>query len=132
PPATPAATPPAAATPAAAASREQAGDERAEIERALARYATALKDGDMSALKGVWPDLSAERAKTIANSFRFSRAHVVELTIVDLKLAPPTATAVCRRKDHVETKDGQVMDNETKATFELRKSGSAWVISDLR
>ena len=62
------------------------------------------------------------------SSVRLHRA----LRIQQTEVSGDTALVVCARRDRIETEDGQRIDNETRATFQLRRQGSSWVIASIR
>ena len=114
----------------AAASVDSAGPEQ-EVDRVLQAYAAAIREADLRALQQLWPSLKGKQLKGIRESFGFAKSHEVDLKVVSLDVEGEAAIVVCERRDRLETQDGQVVQNDSRATFRLRSSGSGWLIDSI-
>ncbi|MEW6367157.1 MAG: protein kinase [Acidobacteriota bacterium] len=109
------------------------GDEREEVNQMLQRYARALERKDMGLVLSIWPTLGAAEQRRIQESFKFTRAHDVTISIVAAQLDGGTGTVTCDRVDEIVTTDGQkVPPNRSRPTFVVRKTADGWTIVSVR
>jgi tetratricopeptide (TPR) repeat protein len=126
----PAAPPPAPPAPVTDAPARTPSPETGVMEL-LGRYKSALEARDMDALQRVWPSLGG--APQMAIRGEFSRASHIAVEIIDprIVLSGNGGTVTFLRR-YVVTVDGQNLRNEARATMEVRRSGSGWVIEHIR
>ncbi len=107
------------------------GPEQA-IQSRLSSYTAAVRSADLNALKRSWPSLKGKQLKGIKEGFNFAKSHDVVLNIRSLEVDGQTAVVICDREDRLVTRDGQVIENSSLATFRLRAAGSDWLIDAIR
>ena len=112
-----------------AAGRAQA--EREAVLTVLKSYEIAVESKSLSALTAIWPTLGGN-AEKYSSSFDYARTWAIDLQCAEVRLSGDTATVACRRSDDMVSVDGQRQTPVTNVVFVLGKSGSSWVITDLR
>jgi hypothetical protein len=127
----PTAPAPAPAPPAAEAPTRTPNPE-AEVTDLVARYKSALEGRDISALKRIWPSLSGTPESRLRSEF--DHASQISADILDPRIAlSGTAGSVTfLRRYLVVTTDGQRLRSDTRATMDIRRTGSTWVIEGIR
>jgi hypothetical protein len=126
----PAAPPPAIpAAPAPEAPAKPSAD--AAVTELLMRYKSALESRDMEALQRVWPSLGGQPQAAIRSEFTRASHIAVEILEPRIAVSGNTGTVSFVRR-YVVTVEGQNLRNETRATMEVRRSGSGWVIEQIR
>jgi serine/threonine-protein kinase len=103
--------------------------DRQAVLSSLQRYEAALEHRNIDELKAVWPGVNES---VYRQNFEFARSWQVELEIFELEVSRETATVRCRRRDLLQTVDGQTYSPETDITFILGKPGDTWVITESR
>ena len=95
------------------------------------RYKSALESRDMDALQRIWPTLSGQPLTAIRSEF--TRATQIAVEIVDprVTVSGNTGTVNFLRR-YTVTLEGRSFHNETRATMMVRRSGSGWVIDQIR
>jgi hypothetical protein len=131
--AAPASTPPPAPAPTPAATAAPAApDPKAAVARALDAYAAALRAKDIGALADIWPSIPGAEKKKIEESFRFARSHQVELRVERVTPRGDAFEAQVARHDRIQTEDGQVVENDSRAVFLLKRRGDDLVIDGIQ
>ena len=105
--------------------------DREEIQAVLRRYAAAMEARDLRALKALWPGMGAEQEEKIRSSFQFASSLRVQLEVTSIHLEERRAVVLCRRRDIIETTDGQSLNNEKPGTITLARS-DRWTIAAIQ
>ena len=128
--------PPAAAPPTPAPSTAEAPARsttpEADLTDLLGRYKSALEARDMSALRRIWPNLSGTPEARLRSEFDHARQISVDVLEPRIAVSGNTGTVSFLRHYLVLTTDGQRLRNDTRATMDIRRTGSAWVIEGIR
>ena len=106
--------------------------DRQAIVLTLSAYATALEQRDIDRVKLVWPGLGSAVERNLREGFAFARSLRVVLQPTQIRLVGDTAIATCARHDEVITRDGQRVQNDTRATLTLRREGERWLIESIK
>jgi tetratricopeptide (TPR) repeat protein len=104
----------------------------AEVTDLLARYKSALEGRDISALKRIWPSLSGIPESRLRSEFDHASQISAEILDSRTALSGNTGTVTFLRRYLVVTTDGQRLRSDTRATMDVRRTGSAWVIEGMR
>ena len=112
--------------PADAAASEQA------IRDLLGRYEAALESRSLEALKRIWPGLAGGQQTAISNEFQHASRIDVDIRDPRISVAGADATVTFVRRYELQTVEGQRLRNDTRTTMTLRRTGSGWVIDDIR
>jgi hypothetical protein len=133
----PAAPPPApppvsapAATPPEAPARPPSPE--AEVTELLARYKSALEARDLGALQRIWPSLSGTPESRLRSEFEHASRISVEIVDPRIAVSGITGTVNFLRRYLVITTEGKPLQNDTRATMEIRRTGTAWAIERIR
>jgi hypothetical protein len=105
---------------------------RQAIVALLGRYRASLEAKSLATLKDLWPGLGGAQENAIREEFRNARTLRVDLQNPQIQLSGESATVVCRRNYQLTTVDGHNLQSSTRTTLTLRRSGTAWVIEDIR
>jgi hypothetical protein len=125
----PAASPPPPSTP--AGPPEPAHDEL--IREVLRQYVAALESRDLARLKRVWPSLSGAQERAIREDFGNAREIDVTIDNERIDIAGDSATVTCLRHYRLETRDNHTLQQETRTTIALRKTGrDSWIVDSIR
>ena len=98
----------------------------------LSRYKSALEARDLDALQRIWPGLSGQPQAAIRSEFNHASRITVEILDPRIAVSGNAGTVTFTRRYAVFTVEGQNLRNETRATMEIRRSGSTWVIETIR
>ena len=135
----PAAPPPAAApapAPAPAAAPPEAParapNPEAEVTDLLARYKSALEARDLVTLHRIWPGLTGQPEAALRTEFGHASRISVEILDPRIALSGNVGTVGFLRRYLVVTTEGQQLRSDTRATMEIRRAGTAWVIERIR
>lgn len=109
-----------------AAASEQA------IRDLLGRYEAALESRSLDALKRVWPGLGGAQQTAISNEFQHASRIDVDIRDPRISVAGADGTVTFVRRYELQTVEGQRLRNDTRTTMTLRRTGSGWVIDDIR
>ena len=104
----------------------------AEVTDLLGRYKSALEARDMSAVRRIWPSLSGTPEARLRSEFDHAGQISVEVLDPRIAVSGNTGTVGFLRRYLVVTTDGQRLRNDTRATMDIRRTGSAWVIEGIR
>jgi serine/threonine protein kinase len=115
-----------AESPAAAAETDEAA-----IRRTIATYGIALEKEDIALFRTVRPGLSAAEEARLRDSFKQIDTQQVKITIEDIRVDGRTATVRQSRQDTVVT-NGRRQTLSIRQTLRLEKTGTTWIITDLR
>ena len=111
------------------AGRAQA--EQRAVLSVLKSYELAVESKNLDALTAIWPTIG-DNAKKYGDSFKYAQSWEVELQCSQAQVLGDTATVSCQRSDEMLSVDGQRHTPVSNPVFLLRKSGTAWVITELR
>ena len=111
------------------AGRAQA--EQRAVLSVLKSYELAVESKNLEALTAIWPTIGG-KAKTYRESFKYAQTWEVDLECSEVQLSGDAATVSCQRRDEMLSVDGQRHTPVSNPVFVLRKSGTAWVITELR
>lgn len=125
PPATPAAQPTSESSPPAASPTSQ-------IEELLGRYRAALENRSLESLKQLWPGLGGAQEAAIRTEFQHASRIDVEIVDPRISVSGNAASVSFTRRYQLLTTDNQRLRTETRTTMNLRRSGSGWVIEQMR
>jgi hypothetical protein len=102
------------------------------VAAALERYAAALEQRDIKALKAVWPGLGGDQQVAIEADFGNARSIDVNLANPRIEVSGSAATATVLRHYSLRTRDGQQLRSETITTVTLRQDNGGWLIESVR
>jgi hypothetical protein len=105
--------------------------DEAAIRRTLATYGSALEKEDIALFRTVRPGLSAAEEARLRDSFKQIDTQQVNITIDDIRVEGRTATVRLSRQDTVVT-SGRRQTLSIRQTLRLEKTGTTWIITDLR
>ena len=103
----------------------------AAIRRTIATYQAAVEKKDLALFRSVRPGLSASEEARLRDSFRQIESQQVSITIEEIRVEGRTATARLSRQDTVVT-GGRRQTQSSRQTLRLEKTGTAWIITELR
>ena len=86
----------------------------------------------MSAVRRIWPSLSGTPEARLRSEFDHAGQISVEVLDPRVAVSGNTGTVSFLRRYLVVTTDGQRLRNDTRATMDIRRTGSAWVIEGIR
>jgi predicted Ser/Thr protein kinase len=137
PPTPPAATtgaPAPAPTPTPTPATPEASTDSAAIMRILRGYDAAYQSLDVGAVLRVFPSLGAEQQEQLRRTFAGVTAYEMEtrVTRVDVKNESATVLANVVRRMTPRVGDRRPIANDVPTEFQLRRSGSEWVIVSVR
>jgi tetratricopeptide (TPR) repeat protein len=130
PPPPPPAPAPAAQAPPSVPAMAASADEA--IRELLQRYTAAFESRNISALKRVWPTLSAAQERAIRSNFENARSLEVTLESPRIQVSGESATVTAVRRYALLTVDGHDLRTETRSTFSLRATPNGWVIQNVQ
>ena len=125
PPAPPAPAPSPAQTPPAA-------DPASGIREVIDRYKAALESRSLESLKRLWPSLGGAQEAAIRGEFQNAKSISVDIVSPQITVSGSTATATFTRRYQLQTADRVNPRTETRTTMSLHRSGTAWVIDQIR
>jgi hypothetical protein len=103
---------------------------RGQIVKVIQAYATALEAKDMTAIRRLFPGLSAERERNLRASLPNLKGLRVRLNVADVQLGGDAATAAVTGAWDF-TLDGKKTELPADNTYTLARRGD-WVITDIR
>jgi len=101
------------------------------IRRTIATYQAAIEKKDIALYRSVRPGLSAAEETRLRDSFRQVDAQQVAITIEDIHVDGRTATVRVSRQDTV-VNAGRRQTQSSRQTLRLEKTGTSWIITELR
>ena len=101
------------------------------IRRTIATYQAAIEKKDIALYRSVRPGLSAAEEARLRDSFRQVDAQQVAITIEDIHVDGRTATVRVSRQDTV-VNAGRRQTQSSRQTLRLEKTGTSWIITELR
>jgi tetratricopeptide (TPR) repeat protein len=102
------------------------------IRALLASYETALETRNLSALKRLWPSLTAAQESAFRSEFQHASRIDVEIESPRIDVAGAAATAAFLRRYELVTTDRQRLTSQSLATMTLRRTDAGWVIEQVR
>jgi eukaryotic-like serine/threonine-protein kinase len=102
------------------------------IRTVLASYETALETRNLSALKRLWPSLTATQESAFRSEFQHASRIDVEIESPRIDVAGASATAAFLRRYELVTTDRQRLTSQSLATMTLRRTDAGWVIEQVR
>jgi hypothetical protein len=126
--------PVAASTPAPVAKVEppRAPPEADAIRAVLKRYGEAYRARDAQQVAALWPSLSPDQVRRLADSFRVAISIQQDLVpLTEPAIAGEQATVRCRRLIRYEDERGPQRPVDNEVNVVLRKQQGAWVIQDV-
>jgi hypothetical protein len=132
----PAAAPSPAAAPAPAEARREASSPTAEedeavIRRVVATYARAIENKDINLFRTVKPNLSREEQRRLEDGFRAVSKQSVNATILSIERRGQESLVALRRRDTIQA-GGRQQTTDSQQTLTMARTGSAWVITEIR
>lgn len=103
------------------------GAEDAVVRKVIADYARAIETRDLALFRAVKPNLSADEAKRLQDSFKAIKSQKVGITIDSIQVDGSQATVRVSRQDTI---NGQAM-RAVNQTFRLAQGGSGWTIQTI-
>ena len=101
------------------------------IRRTIATYQAAIEKKDIALYRSVRPGLSAAEEARLRDSFRQVDAQQVAITIEDIHVDGRAATVRVSRQDTV-VNAGRRQTQSSRQTLRLEKTGTSWIITELR
>jgi hypothetical protein len=129
-PALPAAAPPPTVTAPKPPAETAAADEAA-IRRVIDTYGRAIESKDLALFRSVKPNLSPAEERRLQEGFRAVSSQRVTLTVTAIDRQGPVASVTVRRRDIIDA-GGRRQTVESQQRLSLERSGSGWVITDIR
>jgi hypothetical protein len=102
------------------------------IRTLLASYETALETRNLSALKRLWPGLTATQESAFRSEFQHASRIDVDIESPRIDVAGAAATAAFLRRYELVTTDRQRLRSQSLATMTLRRTDAGWVIDQVR
>jgi hypothetical protein len=106
-------------------------DDDAAIRRLTATYARAIETKDVALFKSIKPNLSREEERRLQEGFRAVTSQRVNVTVGSIDRRGDEATVVLRRRDVIQA-GGREQTAESQQTLRVVRSGTGWVILDIR
>jgi hypothetical protein len=132
PPPKPAAEKPPAEKPAEKApSGPTRADDEAAIRRLVNTYGRAIETKDLDLFRSIKPNLSSDEERRLLEGFRAVSSQQVNLSVASVDLKGDTAIVVLQRRDVFEVR-GRRQTAESRQTLALNRSGSGWVITEIK
>lgn len=134
---TPEPTPPAPAPPPKPeVEKPPAGPTKAEaddsaIRRLVTSYGRAIETKDVDLFRSIKPNLSSDEERRLLEGFRAVSSQQVNLSVASVDLKGDTAIVVLQRRDVYEVR-GRRQTVESRQTLALSRSGSGWVITEIK
>ncbi len=122
---TPAAPPAQPSTEAIAAARDAA------ITELVGRYKAAIEAKNLDAVKRIWPGISAKEETALRDQFR--QASNISVGILNPRITVNADSGTVTFVRHYEvTMDGKLLQSQSNATMDVKRSGTTWIIDHLR
>jgi tetratricopeptide (TPR) repeat protein len=132
PPAVPAPASPPQQAPPPPETAAQPASPTSGINEVLDRYEAALESRSLESLKRLWPSLGGAQQAAIRDEFQNTTRIEVEIGSPQINVTGTTATVSFLRTYQLYTVDGQRPRSQSRATMNLRRSGTTWVIDQIR
>ena len=94
-------------------------------------YGTAIERKDLALFRSVKPNLSAEEERRLQEGFRAVTSQRVDITILSIQKRGDEASVALRRRDTIEA-GGRQLTTVREQTLALRRTGTGWMIVDIR
>jgi hypothetical protein len=98
----------------------------------LGHYKQALEAKDLDQLKRWWPSLSGSSEGAIRQEFQHAARIAVAIEEPHITITGNTGKVSFVRRYNLVTVEGQRLQSTTRASMDVRRSGSTWVIDSLR
>ena len=134
PPAAPAARNPELTVPPASPTKPPAPAEpspESQVADLLGRYKAALEARSLTAVRRIWPGLSATQETGFRDEFKNASRIEVDITSPHIEVAGDVATVTFTRR-YMVTIDGRPFTSQSLTTMRCRKSAGGWVIEQVR
>jgi serine/threonine protein kinase/tetratricopeptide (TPR) repeat protein len=133
PPPPPPASPPAATQPSPPHdATPPAAPPTAGITDVLERYKAALENRNLDGLKRIWPGLGGAQESAIRSDFQNANRISVDIQSPQINVSGTNAMVVFVRRYQVQMNDGQRVQSQSRTTMNLHRSGTTWVIDQMR
>ena len=109
-----------------------AADPASGIRELIDRYKAALENRNLEALKRLWPGLGGAQEAAIRNEFQIATSIDVDIVSPQITVSGTTATVTFIRRYRLQTADRQNPRDERRTTMNLHRSGTTWVIDQIR
>ena len=96
------------------------------------RYKAALENKNLESLKRIWPALGGAQEAAIRQDFQNATSIDVEIASPQINVSGGTATVTFIRRYRLQTVDRQNPRTETRTTMNLHRSGTAWLIDQIK
>jgi serine/threonine protein kinase len=106
-------------------------DDEAAIRRLVNTYGRAIETKDLALFRSIKPNLSSDEERRLVEGFRAVSSQQVNLSVASVDLKGDTATVVLQRRDVFEVR-GRRQTVESRQTLALNRSGSGWVITEIK
>jgi DNA-binding transcriptional regulator YbjK len=114
--------------------RSPTAEER--IQELLSRYKSAMESRSLEDLKRIWPGLGGAQVEALRRQFQEAQSITVDIIDPHIQLTGATGTAgtVTFVRHYVVTFSGQTKpeQSDSRTVMEVRRSGNAWVIDNIR
>ena len=122
---TPAAPPSQPSPEAIAATRDTA------ITDLVGRYKAAIEGKNLDAVKRIWPGISAKEEAALRDQFR--QASNISVGILNPRISANSDSGTVTFVRHYEvTMDGKLLQSQSNATMDVKRSGTTWIIDRIR
>ena len=98
------------------------------IRRVIGTYARAIESRNLALFRSVKPNLSAEEARRLSETFRAGSSEQVSVNIIAVEQTGSRATVRLRRRDTLPLPGGRSQTTEVDQTLVLVRTGDTWVI----
>jgi tetratricopeptide (TPR) repeat protein len=95
----------------------------------LGRYETAFEQGDITALKAVWPSVDP---REMSERWQAGRPGQLALRLVDLEVTGDEAVALCVAYEDTLATNGQKVQGNSRVRFHLRRTNGSWTIDSVK
>ena len=121
------------ATPAPAPEAPRPVDETALLQSVLQRFNAALAAHSVDAMRAVWPGMNRNQEKGFQNFFKSNPGAKMSdnCTAFSLTVSGEFATWTCNESTTIVA-GGRPMTSQHSITFNFKKSGGNWIVSDRR
>jgi hypothetical protein len=106
-------------------------DDDAAIRRLTATYARAIETKDLALFRSIKPNLSREEERRLQDGFRAVTSQRVNVTVASIDRRGDEATVLLRRRDVIHV-GGREQAAESQQTLRVARSGTGWVILEIR
>ena len=97
----------------------------------IAACGRAIEGKDLKLFRTIKPNLTAQEERRLQDGFRAVSSQRVSLSVISLDRKGDQASAVVRRRDDIEA-GGRRETKDTRQVLTLSRSGTTWVINEIR